>query len=78
MHSLRQQQRRRGVPQVMKPEIGQIGLPDQSLELRHRHVDVQRLPQLRNREGTGGEVIAPRGMRARLDSLLERVASQRC
>jgi hypothetical protein len=51
---------------------------DQPLEVRHRHIDMQDLSQLLNREGTGGEVFAPRGMLATLDSLMERVASQRC
>jgi hypothetical protein len=61
----------------MKPEVRQATLADQALELRHQHIDVQRLPELLKREGTGGEVIAPRGMLATLDSLMKPVASQR-
>jgi hypothetical protein len=40
------------MPEIVKAQVGQVGLADQALELRHQHVDVQRLPQLPGEDET--------------------------
>lgn len=43
MHPLCQEQRRARMPQVVEAQVRQAGFAGQRLELRHQHIDVQRL-----------------------------------
>jgi hypothetical protein len=48
----RQQQHRTLVPQVVEAQVGQVGVRDHPLELRHPHIDMQRLAQLPSEDET--------------------------
>jgi hypothetical protein len=50
MHSLSEQQRRTGKPQVMETQVRQDSLPDEALEAGYQHVAVQDLSGLRGKD----------------------------